>query len=107
MSLVGTLEGVQGRLDLGPERLTTPHIERADSSGDNGIEIKILGYTKLIHQWALMGELRKRPKDRFDKEGIEFPGLILRCTSITRQKQKLPIRSWSESILPFRVLPNG
>jgi len=70
---VGTLEGVQGRLDLGPERLTTPHVERADSPGDNGIEIKILGDTKLIRQWALMGELRKRLKDRFDKEGIEIP----------------------------------
>ena len=70
---MGTLEGVQGRLDLGPERLTTPHVERVDSPGDNGIEIKILGDTKLIPQWALMGGLRKRLKERFDKEGIEIP----------------------------------
>ncbi len=68
---MGTLEGVQERLDLGPERLTIPHVERADSPGDNGIEPKILGDTRLIRQWALMGGLRKRLKDRFDKEGIE------------------------------------
>jgi len=57
----------------GPDMLTTPHVERVDNLGDNGIEIKILGDTKPIRQWALMGELRKRLKDRFDQEGIEIP----------------------------------
>jgi small-conductance mechanosensitive channel len=57
----------------GPDMLTTPHVERVDNLGDNGIEIKILGDTKPIRQWALTGELRKRLKDRFDQEGIEIP----------------------------------
>ncbi len=57
----------------GSDMLTTPHVERVDNLGDNGIEIKILGDTKPIRQWALMGELRKRLKDQFDKEGIEIP----------------------------------
>jgi len=57
----------------GSDMLTIPHVERVDNLGDNGIEIKILGDTKPIRQWALMGELRKRLKDRFDKEGIEIP----------------------------------
>jgi small-conductance mechanosensitive channel len=57
----------------GPDMLTTPHVERVDNLGDNGIEIKILGETKPIRQWALTGELRKRLKDRFDEEGIEIP----------------------------------
>ncbi len=53
--------------------LTVPHAERVDNLGDSGIEIKILADTKPIRQWALMGELRKRLKDRFDEEGIEIP----------------------------------
>jgi len=57
----------------GKDMLTVPHVERVDNLGDSGIEIKILGDTKPIRQWALMGELRKRIKDRFDQEGIEIP----------------------------------
>lgn len=57
----------------GKDMLTVPHVERVDNLGDSGIEIKILGDTKPIRQWALMGELRKRIKDRFDEEGIEIP----------------------------------
>ena len=55
------------------DMLTTPAVLRVDNLGDSGIEIKILGDTKPIRQWALMGELRKRLKDRFDEEGIEIP----------------------------------
>jgi len=57
----------------GKDLLTTPEVLRVDNLGDNGIEIKILADTKPIRQWALMGELRKRLKDRFDEEGIEIP----------------------------------
>jgi len=59
--------------DWGKDMLNTPHVERVDNLGDNGIEIKILGDTKPIRQWALTGELRKRLKDRFDEEGVEIP----------------------------------
>jgi len=57
----------------GPDLLTAPHAERVDNLGDSSIEIKILADTKPIKQWGLMGELRKRLKDRFDQEGIEIP----------------------------------
>ncbi len=57
----------------GKDLLTTPEVLRVNNLGDNGIEIKILADTKPIQQWALMGELRKRLKDRFDHEGIEIP----------------------------------
>jgi small-conductance mechanosensitive channel len=59
--------------DWGKDLLTTPEVLRVDNLGDNGVEIKILADTKPIRQWALMGELRKRLKDRFDQEGIEIP----------------------------------
>jgi len=57
----------------GKDMLNVPHVERVDNLGDSDIDIKILGDTKPIRQWALMGELRKRLKDRFDDEGIEIP----------------------------------
>ncbi len=43
-----------------------------DKLGDSGIEIKILGETKPIRQWDVMGEIRKRVKKVFDEEGIEI-----------------------------------
>ena len=53
--------------------LSTPQVLRVDSLGDSRIEIKILGETKPLWQWAVMGELRKRIKKTFDEEGIEIP----------------------------------
>jgi len=53
--------------------LKTPEVLRVDNLGDSGIDIKILGETKPIKQWEVMGELRKRIKKAFDVEGIEIP----------------------------------
>lgn len=50
-----------------------PQVLRVDALGDSGIEIKILGDTMPLAQWEIMGELRKRIKTVFDKEGIEIP----------------------------------
>ncbi|MFC1861585.1 mechanosensitive ion channel family protein [Chloroflexota bacterium] len=52
---------------------TAPHVLRVDKFADSGIEIKIVGETKPMQQWATMGELRKRIKKAFDEEGIEIP----------------------------------
>ena len=56
-----------------PLILTPPQALRVDNLGDSGIEIKILGDTKPIRQWDVMGELRRRLKKAFDEEGIEIP----------------------------------
>lgn len=53
--------------------ISTPGVLRVDNLGDSGIDIKILGNTKPMRQWAAMGELRLRLKRTFDKEGIEIP----------------------------------
>jgi small conductance mechanosensitive channel len=53
--------------------ISPPKVERVDTLGDSGIEIKILGDVKPIQQWAVMGELRLRLKKTFDAEGIEIP----------------------------------
>ncbi len=49
---------------------------------DSSIIIKILGETLPSMQWAITGELRKRLKVAFDKEGIEipFPQMVIHQT---------------------------
>jgi small conductance mechanosensitive channel len=56
-----------------PLILKAPQALRVDDLGSSGIDIKILGDTKPIRQWDVMGELRKRLKKAFDEEGIEIP----------------------------------
>jgi len=56
-----------------PLIIKAPQVLRVDKLGDSGVELKVLGDTKPIYQWDIMGELRKRIKLAFDKEGIEIP----------------------------------
>jgi len=56
-----------------PLILKTPQVLRVDKLGDSGIELKILGDTKPIRQWDVMGEIRKRVAKAFEEEGIEIP----------------------------------
>jgi len=53
--------------------IRAPQVLRVDKLGDSGIEIKITGDTQPIKQWDVMGQLRLRLKNAFDKEGIEIP----------------------------------
>ena len=50
-----------------------PQFLRVDDFAESAIIIKILGETKPIKQWDVAGELRKRLKIAFDREGIEIP----------------------------------
>jgi len=58
---------------FGPTIITAPQVLGVDKFGDSAIEIKVLGETKPLKQWALKRELRKRVKKAFDEEGIEIP----------------------------------
>lgn len=53
--------------------ISPPQFLRVDEFADSSIIIKILGDTKPLKQWEITGELRKRLKIAFDKEGIEIP----------------------------------
>lgn len=53
--------------------IKAPEFLRVDDFADSAIMLKILGDTKPIEQWAVMGELRKRLKLAFDKEKITIP----------------------------------
>lgn len=50
-----------------------PEFLRVDDFGDSAVIVKILGDTQALKQWDVAGELRKRLKIAFDKEGIEIP----------------------------------
>lgn len=50
-----------------------PQFYRVDDFAESAVVIKILGDTKPIRQWDVMGELRRRIKIAFDKEGIRIP----------------------------------
>jgi len=53
--------------------ITPPQFLRVDEFADSAIVVKILGDTKPLKQWEIMGEYRKRIKAAFDDEGIEIP----------------------------------
>ena len=50
-----------------------PSVLRVDKIAESAIELKIVGDTEPMKQWDLTGQLRKRVKEAFDKEGIEIP----------------------------------
>ena len=69
----GVCQELKDDPDFGMNLTTTPSAMRVSDLGDHGVDICIRGYTKPGEQWGLTGELRKRIKNRFDKEGIEIP----------------------------------
>ncbi|HEX5113336.1 MAG TPA: mechanosensitive ion channel family protein [Saprospiraceae bacterium] len=60
--------------DYWGKMITSPPVFlRVEDFGDSAIILKIVGETLPIRQWEVSGELRKRLKQTFDKEGIEIP----------------------------------
>jgi len=53
--------------------IKAPQFVRVENFADSAVVIKILGDTKPLKQWDVTGELRKRLKIAFDREGIEIP----------------------------------
>lgn len=53
--------------------ISPPQFLRVNDFADSSVVLKILGDTKPLKQWEVTGELRKRLKIAFDREGIEIP----------------------------------
>jgi small-conductance mechanosensitive channel len=89
--------------------IKTPQVLRVDNLGDSGIEIKILGDTKPIRQWDVMGEIRKRIKKAFDEEGIEIPWPHTKVyfgeTKPPEIHKKTPKAKQEPKEIPHEVLP--
>jgi moderate conductance mechanosensitive channel len=59
--------------DWAEKILDPPAVLRVNALGESGIDLKVLGRVRPMKQWEVAGELRKRIKQAFDREGIEFP----------------------------------
>ncbi len=66
--------GLELAADAAYKRLImeAPHVERVDAFKDSGVSLKVLGVTRPMGQWDVMGELRRRLKKAFDAEHIEM-----------------------------------
>jgi small-conductance mechanosensitive channel len=53
--------------------LEEPLVPGVESLGDSGVVIRISAKTLPLKQWDVARELRRRIKNRFDREGIEIP----------------------------------
>ena len=53
--------------------ISPPQFLRVNDFADSAVVLKILGDTKPLKQWEVTGELRKRLKVSFNREGIEIP----------------------------------
>lgn len=82
-----------------------PQALRVDNLGDSGIDIKVLGETKPIRQWEVMGELRKRIKQAFDEEGIEIPWPHTKVYFGTTPPPRAPTEEPAPPIPPSEILP--
>jgi small-conductance mechanosensitive channel len=59
--------------EWGEKVLEAPTLLRVNALRDSGVELKVLGTVRPTTQWEVAGELRKRLKEAFDREGIEIP----------------------------------
>jgi small-conductance mechanosensitive channel len=59
--------------DWAEKILDPPAVLRVNALGESGIDLKVLGRVRPMKQWEVAGELRKRIKQAFDREGIEIP----------------------------------
>jgi small conductance mechanosensitive channel len=53
--------------------LEPPTFLRVDALAEIGVELKVLGVTKPIKQWEVMGEYRRRVLAAFAEAGVEIP----------------------------------
>lgn len=60
---------------FGPMITEPPRFLRVDKLAETGVVIKVLGVTKPIKQWDVMGELRRRLLLAFAREGIRIPSV--------------------------------
>lgn len=66
-------EGMAQDQDWQEKIIEAPSFLRVDQLGDSSIMVKVTGKVHPLTQWEVTGEMRKRIKEAFDKEGIEIP----------------------------------
>jgi moderate conductance mechanosensitive channel len=59
--------------EWGPLLLDEPVVPGVESLADSAVVIRVMAKTLPLKQWDVARELRRRIKQRFDREGIEIP----------------------------------
>lgn len=59
--------------EWGPLLLEEPTVPGVENLGDSAVVIRMMAKTLPLKQWDVARELRRRIKNRFDREGIEIP----------------------------------
>lgn len=59
--------------DFSESIIAAPKFLRINEFAASSIVVKILGETRPMKQWEVAGELRRRLKEAFEREGIEIP----------------------------------
>ena len=84
-----------GDADWAERILEAPKVLRVNALADSGVELKVLGTVRPMKQWEVAGELRKRIKEAFDREGIEIPFphrvLIVRDERAATRAEDVPV----------------
>lgn len=58
--------------EWGPQIVEAPHVVRVEAFKDSGVALRVMGVTKPVRQWEVMGEMRRRLKKALESEGIEL-----------------------------------
>ncbi|MBX6363827.1 MAG: mechanosensitive ion channel family protein [Gemmatimonadetes bacterium] len=59
--------------EWGPLLLEEPTVPGVENLGESAVVIRMMAKTLPLKQWDVARELRRRVKNRFDREGIEIP----------------------------------
>ena len=87
--------------DWGPSIISkAPSILRVNEFGDSAVVIKVVGDTKAMQQWGVMGEFRRRIKKVFDEQGIEIPWPHRMVYFGDIPKQEVPEKSIHGKVAP-------
>jgi len=87
--------------DWGPSIISkAPSILRVNELGDSAVVIKLVGDTKAMQQWGVMGEFRRRIKKVFDEQGIEIPWPHRMVYFGDIPKQEVPEKSIHGKVAP-------
>ncbi len=90
---------------FGPMITEPPRFLRVDKFADTGVVIKVLGVTKPIKQWDVMGELRRRLLLAFAREGIRIPSV--QRVAAGPPDPPVPTGPCMPPARPHGVTPNG
>ena len=76
-----------------PDRiLERPQVLGIEELGADGVRIRLIAKTPPLKQWDVMREWRKRIKEEFDRQGIEFPSQRTLLVQMAGEDNEVPAK---------------